>query len=130
MLYFYDLSLICFLTFILLLWNCSSIVETFAKITHTKNLFNIPKLYEYREKYNVFMTYPDFLFEYKPCFITELLSCNICLTFWLNVLSIPSVLLIFPHINWWDNIYLLPINYISTIILLLLTKNLYNNQKS
>lgn len=129
MLYYYDFSLICFLVFILLLWNCSSIVETFAEITHTKNIFNIDKFHDYRAKYNVFMSYPNFLYEYKPCFITELLSCNICLTFWSNILSLPVVLYIFPHEFLWSNLYLFPINYVITILLLLITKNLYNNQK-
>lgn len=128
MLFLLDLSLVCSIVFILLLWNCSSIVETFAKYTHTGKLFHIEQFYEHRRMWDNSISYRNFLYEHKPCFITELLSCNICFTFWLNVLLFPIVLFVFPHENLISNIYLFPVNYIGSLLLLLILKNLYNSQ--
>lgn len=111
-------SIIFYISFFLVLWFLSDIVETFAKITKTKKLFKIEEFKNYKLNTNVMATYPDFLYEVYPGWITKLLSCPICLCFWSTLISVS---LIFPM---GYGVFIFPINYISSLFLYLLIKKL------
>jgi hypothetical protein len=112
-------SIICILYTVcmLILWFEGDITNFIQKV-----LFNI-KLFK-REEYEQYMlsedaesTYPDFLYEKYPSFFTKLISCPICLSFWLTIIH---TVLIFKS----NSIYILPISYLSTLILYLISKKL------
>lgn len=113
-----SLSLISYVSFVLVLWFKSDIVETFSKITRTKKLLKIQEYKDYTHKTGEVVSYPVFLFEKYPGWITQLLSCPICLCFWMTLIS-TLIVYSFP-------LFLLPfsINYICSLTIYLLINKL------
>lgn len=109
-------SIIFYVTFFLVLWFLSDIIETFAKITKTQKFFKIEEFKKYKLNTNVMSTYPEFLFDVYPGWTTKLLSCPICLCFWSTLISVS---LLFP-IGY--GLFIFPINYICSLFLYLLIK--------
>ena len=107
-----NLSLICWITFLLLLWFESDILKTIFKAF--PNIFKFKEFNEYASN-DPFATYPEILYILHPSLLTKLLSCPFCLCFWLTLLSL----------SWSSNILiLLPIHYICSFLLYLITKKL------
>lgn len=119
----YNCFSICVTAFIMLMWHCSTIVETFAKITHTEKLFKISEFFDYRVLNSTTATYPEFLFVTYPSYITELLSCKICFCFWISLI-ITLVINIYI-MNIFIGILFVPINYIFSLMIFLILEKLY-----
>lgn len=113
-----NVSIVFYISFILILWFLSDIVDTFSKITKTKKFFKIEDYKSYRENKDAAITYPDFLFEINPCWYTQLLSCPICLCFWSTLITT----ILFLNIT--SAIFLFPVNYVCSLFLYLLIKKL------
>lgn len=111
-------SIVFYVTFLLVLWFLSDIVETFAKITKTQKILKTEEFKKYKLKTNIMANYPDFLYEVYPSWPTKLLSCPICLCFWSTLVS---VFLFFPSVY---ALFIFPVNYISSLILYLLIRKL------
>lgn len=113
-----SLSTMCTVSFILVLWFLSDIVETFSKITRTKKLLKVDLFLKYKLNNNAMISYPDYLYESYPGWTTKLLSCPICLCFWSNLIL---TLTMFPLIY---AFFILPVNYVFSLLLYLLIKKL------
>ena len=76
-----------FIIFSLLVWFDTDAFVEYASLL-PKNLRDILKIDEYKmvsQDGNI--SYPDFLLEYHNSFFTRLLSCPICLSTWLGLLT-------------------------------------------
>lgn len=120
---FYNLFVICFVSFTLLLLNCSTIIETFAKITNLRRLFKIDNFYAYKREIDLSASYSEFLYNKYPNYLTELFSCNICLCFWINLMVVFIVnFLVFHYVL--TTLLIVPITYIFSLLLFLIIKKL------
>lgn len=119
----FNISLICWVSFVLTIWFESDIVQTIAKITKTRKLLRIAEFEKYKLEQSILSNYPTFLYETYPGYLTKLISCPICLCFWLTVIT--SNLLIYK-IGYIQpmSLLILPVNYISSLILYLIIKKL------
>ena len=116
-------SIVCFVTFILILWFESDIVQTFGKLTNTRNLLKLPDFEKYKLEEDIMSNYANFLYTKYPGYLTKLLSCPICLCFWTNLVIITTYILYTGYpINY--ICILLPINYIISLILYLIIRKL------
>ena len=113
-----NFSLVCFISFILVIWFESDIVNTISKLTNTRKLLRIPDYEKYKIENDPMCSYPNFLNMVYPSWITKLLSCPICLCFWSTLISLATftTLLNFPS---FFGILLFPINYILSLLLYL-----------
>ena len=91
---------------ILLVWFRSSAFEEYAKLFGLGNLFYI-HVYEERLKKNPVDTYQDFLLKNFSCFLIRLITCPLCWSVWLSLVSSLSV----------NNIYLLPLHNVLGLLL-------------
>jgi len=118
-----DFSLLCFISFILLIWFDSDAVETFAKLTKTRNLFKLPEFEKYKLEEDIMSNYANFLYTKYPGYLTKLISCPICLCFWTNLILSNLLLhfLGFPLIYFF---VIFPINYIFSLAFYLIIRKL------
>jgi hypothetical protein len=121
--FIFNFSLICFISFLLLVWFESDIIQTIAKLTGTRNLFKIPEFEKYKLEEDVMSNYANFLYTKYPGYCTKLISCPICLCFWSTLISINSLIFFigYPQIYF---IYIFPINYIFSLLLYLIIRKL------
>ena len=118
-----DLAAICEISFILLIWFESDIVQTISKLTNTRNLLKIPEFEKYKLEEDVMSNYANFLYTRYPGYFTKLISCPICLCFWSNLISISSFVCYLGYpIEY--SIILFPINYIFRLMLYLILRKL------
>lgn len=119
----FNIPLIFYVSFILLIWFESDIIETLAKLTNTFKLFKIYEFHKYKVEENVMANYPTFLYEKYRGYLTKLISCPICLCFWSTIFSLIIFLFIFglPFAYF---ILLFPINYISSLSIYLVVRKL------
>jgi hypothetical protein len=120
---FIDVPIICWVTFFLLLWFETDIVSTIGNLTHTRKLLRIPEYEKYKLEEDLFCSYPNFLYEKYTGYMTKLLSCPVCLCFWTTLLSTNVLIYSFGYPQFWF-LFLLPINYISSLLLYLIIKKL------
>lgn len=118
-----NLSLICTVAFILLIWFESDIVQTITKLTGTRNLFKIPEFEKYKIEEDVMSNYANFLYSKYPGYFTKLVSCPICLCFW-STLLICGVTVDYLGYPLYYTFLLLPINYIFSLYLYLKIRKL------
>lgn len=114
-----NVSFIFYVSFALIIWFRSDIVETVAKLTRTQKFFIIDEFFEYKLEIDAMATYPDFLYGKYPGYGTKLLSCPVCLTFWST--------LIYTFIIWRWPVYPIvafPINYCLSLSIYLLIRKL------
>lgn len=118
-----DISLICFITFILTVWFESDVIQTLGKLTSTRNILKLPEFEKYKLEENIMSNYPNFLYEKYPGYLTKLLSCPICLCFWSTLINI---LIIVNYLGYPTqySIILFPINYIFSLLLYLIIRKL------
>jgi hypothetical protein len=119
----FNIPLICFVSFILTIWFESDIIQTIANLTNTRNLFKINEFHKYKLEVDIMSTYPNFLYEKYPGYLTKLLSCPICLCFWTTLLGllILTLTLNYPFIL---SVLLIPVNYISSLLIYLFIRKL------
>lgn len=119
----FNIPLICYISFLLIVWFESDIVETISKITGTQRLFKIDEYYKFKLEENAMVNYPIFLYEKYGGYLTKLFSCPICLCFWTTIFSLFGFLYILglPLAYF---ILLFPINYISSLSIYLVVRKL------
>lgn len=118
-----NIPLICWISFIMVVWFESDIMTTIANLTNTRTLLKINEFSKYKLEIDVMSNYPNFLYGMYPGYLTKLISCPICLCFWSTLIS--SNLLIYSF--GYPLIYsalLFPINYICSLTIYLIIRKL------
>lgn len=118
-----NIPLICWISFIMVVWFESDIMTTIANLTNTRTLLKINEFSKYKLEIDVMSNYPNFLYSMYPGYLTKLISCPICLCFWSTLIS--SNLLIYSF--GYPLIYsalLFPINYICSLTIYLIIRKL------
>jgi hypothetical protein len=118
-----DFSLLCFISFILLIWFESDIVQTTAKLTKTRNIFKLPEFEKYKLEEDIMSNYANFLYTKYPGYLTKLISCPICLCFWTNLI-LSNLLLYFLGFPLIYFFVIFPINYIFSLAFYLIIRKL------
>jgi hypothetical protein len=118
-----NVSLICAVAFILLIWFESDIVQTLTKLTYTRKLFKIPEFEKYKLEEDVMSNYANFLYTKYPGYLTKLISCPICLCFWITLLSCSLIINYLGYPTYYTFL-LLPVNYMFSLYLYLKVKTL------
>lgn len=119
----YNIPIIFGVTFIMIVWLNSDIVQTIAKLTNSNKLFKLDKYIEYKATSDPLCSYPNFLYSEYPSLITKLLSCVICLCFWTTLISLTLLLYVLGYPLDYV-IVLFPINYVCSLLLYLLVNRL------
>ena len=118
-----NIPLICWISFIMVVWFESDVVTTIANLTNTRSLLKINEFSKYKLEIDVMSNYPNFLYSLYPGYITKLLSCPICLCFWSTLVSSTSLVLTYGHHPLFACL-LFPINYVCSLLLYLLIRKL------
>lgn len=118
-----NIPIICWVSFLMIIWFESDIVQTIANLTNTRNLLKISEFQKYKLEIDVMSNYPNFLYSVYPGYITKLLSCPICLCFWSTLFSISTLIYMYNY-NIIFTVLLFPINYISSLFLYLIIRKL------
>lgn len=119
----FNIPLICWISFIMIIWFESDIVTTVANLTKTRKLFKIDEFTKYKIDIDVMSTYPNFLYSVYPGYLTKLLSCPICLCFWTTLFSVYALSNAYGLAPMFEYL-LFPINYISSLFLYLIIRKL------
>jgi hypothetical protein len=119
----YNISIIFGITFIMVIWLNSDIVQTIAKLTNTRSLFKLDEYQLYKSSVDPMSTYPNFLYSEYTGYITKLLSCVICLCFWTTLFSIVALLYTLNYPLYYI-VMIMPVNYICSLLLYLLINKL------
>jgi len=116
-----NIPLICYVSFFLLIWFESDIVTTISKLTNTRNLLRIPNYEKYKIENDPLSSYPNFLYNEYPGWITKLLSCPICLCFWTTLFTTLGLTIL---VSYPISLFLLifPINYCASLLLYLIIR--------
>jgi len=115
------ISLNCWIIFFLILWFDGDITNLLGRTQITRKLFKRAEYEKFKLEEDNMASYPEFLNYVYPSFITKLLSCPICLTFWLTLLVNLSNNYVFSITNlliWF------PIYYIVNLLTYLIIKRL------
>lgn len=118
-----DFSMLCFVTFGLVVWFESDIVQTIGKVTKTRNLLKLPEFEKYKLEEDIMSNYANFLYTKYPGYLTKLFSCPICLCFWSTLLTVNVAILTIGYPFSYTFI-IFPINYILSLLLYLNIKKL------
>lgn len=118
-----DIPLICWISFMLVVWFESDIVTTIATLTNTKWLFRIDEFVKYKSEIDAMSNYPNFLYSNYPSYFTKLISCPICLCFWSTLLTV-SLLVFGSGYHQIYTLLLYPINYVCSLFLYLIIRKL------
>lgn len=119
-----NLGCIFWVVFILTIWFHSDIVDTIGKLTKLFGLdfawrwLKLNEYTKYKLETDVMASYPDFLYSVYPSPFTKLISCNICLPFWLTV---AHTFIIWP---WQYALCVFPVNYCLSFAIYLLIRKL------
>jgi len=119
----FNIPMICWVSFILIIWFESDIITTIANLTKSRKLFKIDEFTKYKLEIDVMSNYPNFLYSIYPGYITKLLSCPICLCFWSTLFSVNLLVYAYGY-NPIFAYLLFPINYISSLFIYLIIKKL------
>lgn len=119
----FNIPLIFYTTFIMVVWFESDIVQTIAKIFNLRSILKIYEFEKYKLEVDVMCSYPNFLYEKYPGYITKLLSCPICLCFWSTLIGVNLITYLSDY-NQFTSLLLLPINYIYSLTLYLIIRKL------
>lgn len=92
------LSLTCLTALILLIWFKTNAFVEYAKLLHVTKFIKVDE-YELLVNDGADITFPDFLKEFHNNFITRLLSCPICTSVWLGLLSAVNTGFMFPVVT-------------------------------
>lgn len=119
----FNIPLIFWISFMMVVWFESDIVQTIANLTNTRRLLKIDEFHKYKTEVDVMSNYPNFLYGKYPGYLTKLLSCPICLCFWSTLIGILILTLILsnPIIL---SLLLIPVNYISSLLIYLSIRKL------
>ncbi len=118
-----NVPLILYVSFFMIVWFESDIVQTIANIFNLKNVLKIEDFTEHKNNVDLMCTYPEFLYSRYPGYITKLLSCPICLCFWSTLFSVNTLLYIMD-LSYLLGLAMFPINYISSLTIYLIVRKL------
>lgn len=118
-----DIPLICWISFMLVVWFESDIVTTVATLTNTKWLFRLDEFTKYKSDVDAMSNYPNFLYSNYPSYFTKLISCPICLCFWSTLITV-SLLVYGTGYHQIYTLLLFPINYVSSLFVYLVIRKL------
>ena len=118
-----NISVVFYITFMMVVWFESDIVNTIAKLFNLKSILKIYEFEKYKLEVDVMCSYPNFLHEKYPGYITKLLSCPICLCFWSTLIGVNLITYLSDY-NQFTSLLLLPINYIYSLTLYLIIRKL------
>lgn len=118
-----NIPLICWVSFIMVVWFESDIVTTIANLTKTRNLLKINEFSKYKLEIDVMSTYPEFLYSMYPGYLTKLISCPICLCFWSTLVSSNLLIYSFGYPLMYS-VLLFPINYVCSLTIYLIIRKL------
>jgi len=118
-----NISVVFYITFMMVVWFESDIVNTIAKLFNLKSILKIYEFEKYKLEVDVMCSYPNFLYEKYPGYITKLLSCPICLCFWSTLIGVNLITYLSDY-NQFTSLLLLPINYIYSLTLYLIIRKL------
>lgn len=116
-------SIIFSITFLLIIWFESDIVQTIGKLTKTRNLLKLLEFEKYKLEEDIMCNYPNFLYTKYPGYLTKLISCPICLCFWSNLIYLSGYIFYLRYPTYYVLI-LLPINYVFSLLSYLIIKKL------
>lgn len=119
----FNIPLICWVSFVMIIWFESDVVTTIANLTKTRNLLKIDEFSKYKLEIDVMSNYPNFLYSNYPGYLTKLLSCPICLCFWSTLLSSNLLVLMYGYPLSFVCL-LFPINYITSLFIYLIIRKL------
>lgn len=119
----FNIPLICWLSFIMVVWFESDIVTTIANLTKTRNLLKIDEFSKYKLEIDVMSNYPNFLYSMYPGYLTKLISCPICLCFWSTLVSSNLLIYSFGYPLMYS-VLLFPINYVCSLTIYLIIRKL------
>ena len=119
----FNIPLIFWISFMMVVWFESDIVQTIANLTNTRNLLKINEFHKYKMEVDVMSNYPNFLYSVYPNYITKLISCSICLCFWSTLVGL-GTLLVITNTPITLGILMFPINYITGLLLYLTVRKL------
>ena len=111
------------MAFIMVVWFESDIVQTISKLTNTRSLLKISDFEKYKLEVDIMSNYPNFLYEKYPGYLTKLLSCPICLCFWLTVAQCTL-----KYNSLTELVFMFGLNYFINLTIYLLVKKLYDNK--
>lgn len=109
--------------FILFIWFESDIIVTLIKLLRLNDKLYLKEYEKERLELPGKLSYIDFLHVKKSNVITKLLSCPICLCFWLTLIQC--------FINYNSILhaaYMLAFHYFINLLVYLVVKKLYDNQ--
>lgn len=75
-----------YIVFLLIIWFDGDITNILSSSSILRKFFKRSEYERFIQEQDMSATYPCFLYETYPMFITKLLSCSICLTFWLTLI--------------------------------------------
>ena len=119
----FNIPLIFYTTFIMVVWFESDIVQTISKLTNTRSLLKIPDFEKYKLEVDIMSNYPNFLYEKYPGYLTKLLSCPICLCFWTTLIGVNLLTYTLGYQQLFV-LLLLPVNYICSLFMYLVIRKL------
>ena len=119
----FNIPLIFYTTFIMVVWFESDIVQTISKLTNTRSLLKIPDFEKYKLEVDIMSNYPNFLYEKYPGYLTKLLSCPICLCFWTTLIGVNLLTYTLGYQQLFV-LLLLPVNYICSLVMYLVIRKL------
>lgn len=109
--------------FILFIWFESDILITLVKLLKLENKFYLKDYEKERLEFAGKLTYVDFLQIKKSNLFTKLISCPVCLCFWLTLIQCfmnYSNVLFIAH--------MFAFHYFANLIVYLIVKKLYDNR--
>jgi len=110
-----------FQVFVLTIWFESSIVKTLSSLKIFNSLFRYDEYERFRSTTDIFAKYHDFLsIKYKNWF-AKLVTCIICLNFWLTMLTTWGTLCVSKNLSTLK--YFFP-NYIGSLLIYLIIRKL------
>ncbi len=119
----FNIPLIFYTTFIMVIWFESDIVQTIAKLFNLRTTLKINDFEKYKLEVDIMCSYPNFLYEKYPGYITKLLSCPICLCFWTTLLGVNLLTYSFGYQQWFA-LLMLPVNYVCSLTIYLIIRKL------
>lgn len=119
----YNIPLIFFVSFVLTIWFESDIVYTIGRLFKTEKLLKIHEFVKYKLEVDALSNYPNFLYGKYPGYFTKLISCPLCLCFWLTLLT-TNILVFLYGMPQYYFILVAPINYIISLIIYLIIRKL------
>jgi len=119
----FNIPLIFYITFMMVVWFESDIIQTIAKLFNLRTTLKINEFEKYKLETDVMCNYPNFLYEKYPGYITKLLSCPICLCFWTTLIGVNLLTYSFGYQQLFA-LLMLPVNYICSLAIYLVIRKL------